>query len=126
MPFTTYGANKVLDHILKTASFTVPTNIYIGLLTNNGALTEVAGGSYARQLKNAWPASTGGAVSNDTLVTFPTATADWGTITGVAIYDAVSAGNCIAYGALGTSKPVPNGATAKFPIGDIDFTVPTT
>jgi hypothetical protein len=33
------------------------------------------------------------------------------------LYDALTVGNPIAWGALGTPKPVLNGDTASFPIG---------
>jgi len=53
-----------------------------------------------------WPNATGGDPfkGKRTIFTFPTATADWGTIVGVGIFDASSSGNLLAYESfLGTA-----------------------
>jgi hypothetical protein len=39
------------------------------------------------------------------------------------IYDAVSGGNLLAYGLLGTAKDIDDGDTAKFAAGDLDITL---
>ncbi len=125
MPLTEYTANKVLEHLLKRTAWTQPANIYIGLLSNVASKTELASSyAYARVLNNSWPAASAGAVSNDSEVAFTTASGgDWGTVYGIGIYDSATGGELLAYGSLTTPKSVPNGVQAKFPIGDIDFTV---
>ena len=78
---TDYAENKVLDHILGTASFTMPTvhlALWIGNPTDAGSGgAEVSGASYARQAAS-FSASSGGGSTNSALLTFPTATTDWG------------------------------------------------
>jgi len=69
--------------------------------------------SYTNNATN-WPAASGGSKSNANVIDFGTATANWGTITHVAIADAVSAGNGLFYGALTASKTVNNGDGFKF------------
>lgn len=132
--FSDFLELEVLDHVFGAAAYTAPVTIYVGLWT--AALTdastgstagEVSGGSYARVAvtNNAtnFPAAAAGAKSNGTAVTFPTATASWGTVTYVGLLDAASAGNLLAWADLTTSKTVSSGDTASFAIGDIDFTL---
>jgi hypothetical protein len=89
---------------------------YIGLFTvaptDAGGGTEVTGGSYARQSgagKFGVPAS--GSVTNSSSITFPTATANWGTVVAYGLFTAVSAGTLLRWKALTTSTPVNTGFT---------------
>lgn len=126
--FSTYLANKMLDHMFKVAAYTVPTNIYVGLSTANptdsaGGLAEPSGNAYARTVCNTWDAAAGGASANTAAVTFPTATGAWGTVTHSALFDASTAGNMLMYGALGTSQAVVNGNVVEFDAGAADVTL---
>ena len=117
-----YLEGKLRDHIFRTASFTKPTALYVSLHTANPADdatgTEVSGGSYARQNLAPLDANWGGGTATDGIVknlgviTFPAPTANWGSITHFAIWDASAAGNMLCYGALGTPKTVNNGDAA--------------
>lgn len=52
MALSAYLRDKLLDHVLKGAAFTQPTNVYISLHTSDPGTTgasECTGGSYARQ-----------------------------------------------------------------------------
>lgn len=119
-------------HIFRTASFTKPTALGIALFTaapsDAGGGTEVTGGSYARvnvaPLDANWTAAsaTDGETDNAAAITFPTATADWGTVTHVGIYDATTAGNLLFWGALTASKVVSSGDTFSFAIGALTVT----
>jgi hypothetical protein len=123
--------DKLIDHVFKTAPYSVPTNIYIALCTSTvldsstgGSLPgEVSGGAYVRLVCNTWDAASGGATENTQVESFAQATADWGTITDFALLDHSSTGNVLGYGKLGTSKFVNSGDTAKFATGDIDVTL---
>lgn len=107
------------------------TPSHIGLFTVNPADdgtggTEVTGGSYARQAfaRNGtnWGSSAAGApstIQNLVAVTFPTATANWGTVTGWGYWTALTVGTLLFWAALGTSKAVNNGDTAEFAIGTL-------
>ena len=79
----------------------------------------MSGGSYARQTIAF--TVTGNQASNTAAVEFPTATASWGTVTYAAVYDAVSGGNLMAYGALTTSKTIASGDVLRIPAGDFDI-----
>ena len=129
MSKSNYLEDEILDHVLGGGDYTRPATVYVALHTSDptdaDTGTEVSGGSYARvsMTNNAtnWPASSGGTKSNGTAVTFPTASANWGTVTHFGIYDAATSGNLLYHGALSQSKSVENGDTAEFAIGEIDI-----
>jgi len=112
----------------------VPATVYVALFTaetgleTNNPSAEVSGGSYARQSVSLSAAS-GGASSNSADVTFPQATASWGTVSHMALVDHVSNTswgtdvNVLMWTALTQAKPVDSGDTLKFATGDIDVTV---
>lgn len=124
--FSDYAENAVLDHVLGTTALTSPTDVYVALFTSDptdaDSGTEVSGGSYARQTM-AFNAAASGAADNSADVTFPTATASWGTVTHTGLYDASTSGNLLLHGALGTSKTIDSGDTIKFAAGDYDVTL---
>jgi hypothetical protein len=109
-------------------STTPLTNVYCALFTANPTDstggTEATGGSYARvQTVGKWAAPSGTtSVVTNAAVTFPTASADWGTITGFALMTASTAGTVMYWGALSVSKAVLNGDTASFASGAITLT----
>jgi len=126
--FSNYLENKIIDHVFQNTTFTSPSTLYVGLLTavsdgEAGTVTEVTGGSYARVAVTAsnteWSDATGnnGTTSNVNAVTFPQATADWGTATHFGIFDAASSGNLLIYAALTTSRTITNGSTPSFAAG---------
>jgi hypothetical protein len=80
--------------------------------------TEVSGGSYARQALSVTTAS-GGIVTSSADVTFPQATASWGTISHIGILDALTSGNLLMYTALTTSKTIDEGDILKISTGNL-------
>lgn len=115
-----YLEDALLNHVLRNTSLTSPATVYLALFTvaptDVGGGTEVSGGSYARQVIT-FAAPVSGVVSNSGAVTFPTATASWGTVVAMGIFDAVSGGNLLYYGALTTSKVIDNGDQISFANG---------
>jgi len=132
--FSDYYENKIIDHMFRNVAFTVPTTVYLALFTastnleSNNPSAEVSGGSYARQAITL-SAGSGGATSNSADITFPTATAGWGTVTHVAIVDHVSNVtwgtnvNVLMWAAMASSKLVDSGDQLKFLTGEVDLTV---
>ena len=114
--------DELLDHVLRNTAYTSPTTIFVALFTtatdDAAGGTEVTGGSYART-SVAFNAPSAGTVDNSATVTFPTATASWGTVTHMALYDASSGGNRLYHGALTTSKTVDNGDVFTFPASNL-------
>ena len=132
-----YAERKVLNHIFGGATsgqpFTAPTTLYLGLFTvppgDDNSGTEVVGGSYARvAVTNTvanWPEVTGTdqAKTNANAIQYPTATADWGTVVAVGIYDAATAGNLIAWGDLNTVQVINTGGDARVAPGAISISM---
>lgn len=122
-----YLEEKLLNHTFRNVSFTPPTTVYLALYTSNptdaDTGTEVSGGAYARQAATFSAATNpGGQVSNDALITFPTATAGWGTVTHFAIRDALTAGNMLVFGALTNPKTVDVDDQVKVNISNLTVT----
>lgn len=134
--FSDYLEKEILDHILGGGIYQRPATVWIGLWTSalsdsstGSTAGEVSGGAYARvsRTNNStnWPAASGTTAtkSNGTAITFPQATASWGTVTYFCIIDAPTAGNILGWGALTQSKAIGAGDTAAFAIGDLDVTL---
>lgn len=136
-----YLENKLVDHLFRAQTFAAPATLHVGLLTaapsDSGGGTEVSGNSYARvavttaltafagtQSAGSTVASsgTGGQTSNNAVITFPTPSGTWGTVTHFGIYDAASAGNLLFYGALTISKTINQGDTVTFPAASLTVT----
>ena len=123
-----YLEEALLNHIFGGTAYTQPSNIYLGLFTSDptdaGSGTEVSGGSYARQ-EATWDAAANptGAITTDADVTFPVASGDWGTVTHIGIFDAVSTGNLLFYGPLTASQVINTGNQFKIPSGQLAVTL---
>ena len=119
---STYLQDKVVNLSLRNTSYTPPTTVYVGLFTSTvtagGSGTEVSGGSYARTSAT-FSASSSGATANSADITFPTATASWGTVTYVGLYDASSAGNLLYFTPLDVSKTIDSGDIFKITTGNL-------
>ena len=125
MSLTNAFETTTLTWLLTASSATRPTSWYIGLFTappgEAGGGTEVSGNAYVR--KAVTFTVTGNTASNDGAVEWPVATGSWGTITDVAIFDAVTAGNMIGYATLTTAKTIATGDVFRIPLGDLDVTL---
>lgn len=125
MSFSDYLETKVLDHVFAGTAYTAPATLYVALFTaapsDSGGGTEVSGGGYARQTI-AFTTS-GDTTSNNAAVEFPTATANYGSVTHVGIFDASSAGNLMAHAALTSAKNIETGDVFRIPSGDLDITL---
>jgi hypothetical protein len=137
MPFTNYLDQKITQLLWSNTTYPVPGTWYVALSSTTptqGAspnFTEPTVGAYARVAvaNNAtnWSAissepSAGYTVQNNTAVSFPAATANWGTMTYFGIYDAATAGNLVGYGALTASQTITTGVTASFAVGALTIT----
>lgn len=121
----------VLDHVMNKASYTAPTNWYVGLSTTTPTetgtnVTEPVGGAYARVSTGAadWNSATAADPSisdNANAVTFATATADWGTVTHFGLFTGSTGGTVQIWGALGTSKRIQTDDVAEFAAGTLDI-----
>ena len=119
-----YMENKVIE-VMRATNF-VAAAAYVALYTSDptdaDTGTEVTGGAYARQLAGLGVPSNG-VSSNGADITFPTATADWGTVTHVGLRDAATAGNLYMHSPLDASKTVANGDTFKINATELQVTI---
>ena len=122
MDKTDYLEDEVLNHVLRNIAYTPSTTIEIALFTtlpgeDSTGGVEVTGGSYARQTVT-FAAPVAGVVANSGAVTFPQATAAWGTVLGIGLYEDVGGGaNLLYFGGLSTTKNVDNGDQLSFANG---------
>jgi hypothetical protein len=119
--FSDFLENKVLDHLMGRTTYTAPATIHFALFTaspsDSGGGTEVTGGAYARVAvtndATNWPAASNGIKRNASVITFPEATGNWGTITAIGIYDAATAGNLLFWTTI-TARTVVSGDIPRF------------
>lgn len=125
MSFSNFLETELLDHVFAGNAYTSPSAVYVGLFTTDptdaGTGTEVSGGSYERQ--SASFVVSGNTATTDAAVEFPTATASWGSITHIGIFDAATSGNLLAHSALDAAKTISSGDVLRIPTGDIDITL---
>lgn len=132
MSMSDYLETASLNVWYRSATFTKPSNIYVSLWTvgpnEDGTGTEVTGGAYARVAMAVADASwtapatdgTDKSITNAVAITFAAPTANWGTIVGFGIHDAVTAGNLLDMGTLDTPRTVNSGDNPpSFSVGSL-------
>lgn len=144
MPFTNVFNKQVMNNLFGNGTYTSVTPLYfaLGLDTTtpdgtgaNGTtgFTEVSGGSYARVSVASNTTSFGALVtssasqsisrSNAISISFPQATATWGTVKFVGVFDSATGGNMLAYGQLSATNNISSGDTASFAASSLTFTL---
>jgi len=127
MSFSNYLETEILDHVFANNAYTAPATLYLALHTadpaEDGSGTEVStsGTAYARQTVTF--TVSGNTATTDAAVEYSTATASFGTVSHVAIWDASTTGNMLAYAALTSSKAIDTGDVLRIPAGDLDITL---
>lgn len=119
-----YLENKLLDHFLGTTTYTKPATVYVALYTvapsDAGGGTEVAGGSYSRQVATFSSASSG-TTSNSSNIDFTNMPAC--TVTAIGIHDNATTGNLLVWGTLTANKSLDAGDTLRIATGDLDISL---
>jgi hypothetical protein len=126
--FSDYLEDKVLKHVFGGSAYSAPGTLYVALYTvaptDTGGGTEVSGGGYTRKTAAFTVSGTNPTqASNTAAIEYPTATANYGTVVAVGIFDASSSGNLMAYANLTSSKVVSTGDVFRFNAGDLDITL---
>ena len=122
----------LLDHVFGGVATVLPATLHVALSTAIfNAVTpglEVTGGSYTRAAiarnQTNFPLATSGNPSSMTLAValgFPTATASWGTIASIYVYNATTAGDWLYGGDLTVNKAVASGDSPIFNPGSLIF-----
>lgn len=140
---TNYLENKLVDHLLRGASFSAPSTLYVGLFTvspsDAGGGTECTGGGYGRVAVTCngtnWSATDGagttgysagdsGTISNNVSIKFPLPTATWGTVVAVGLFNTQTGGNLLLQGSI--TEPVlinTDSAEPEFEPGALTFQI---
>lgn len=129
--FSDYLELELLDHVFGAAAYTAPATLYFALYTSapsdTGGGTEVSGSNYSRVgvTNNAtnFPAASSGSKSNGTVITFPTPSGSWGTVTHMCILDASTAGNLLGWAPLTASQVVASGNVVSYGVGTFIVTL---
>lgn len=119
----------VLNHVFGKATYTPPANWHLGVSTttpsDDGAgFTEPGDAAYAR-IETApadWATASGTSpaqITNDTVQTFATATADWGSIVAAGLFEASTGGTPKVVFSLNTSQTVNTGQVLEFAVGTL-------
>jgi len=127
-----YLENEILDLILGTGDFSLPTSrqsggVYLALST--ASMAEDASGTelpssngYTRVLV-AFNAASGGTTDNTSVIDFPACvTSDWGSIGFWSIWDAITGGNMLLHGSFQTAKTIQISDVLRIAAGDLDVT----
>lgn len=125
MSISNYLENKLLDKVLRNTDFTVAT-VYVSL--HNGdpgetGVSEIAGGSYARQ-SAAFDVAASGATQNTAQINFVGMPAVGAPGVGyIGLWDALAGGNFLWSGALAAAKIVNAGDTFRIEAADLDVAI---
>jgi hypothetical protein len=118
--------NALINATLRNTTYTSVATVYVSLWTSDptdaGSGTEVSGGSYARTAVT-FGAPSNGVTTNSADVTFPQATASWGTVGWIGINDALTTGNLLYHTALDASKTIDIGDIFKIASGNLSVTL---
>jgi hypothetical protein len=116
--------NQLINHLLRDTGYTPSSSVWAGLFTvtpsDTRTGTEVSGGGYARQeITSSNIGVTGGSAVNTAIIEFPEATADWGVIVGVAIFNAATSGSILFWGRIDNQLTIYEGEVYSINIGEL-------
>ena len=124
--FSNFLENALINAVLRNTTYTSPATVYVSLYltdpTDADSGTEVSGGSYARTAVT-MGAPSNGVSTNSADVTFPTATASWGTVSYIGIHDASTAGNLLFHTILDTAKTIDTSDIFRIETGNLSVTL---
>jgi hypothetical protein len=123
---TLVGEAFALDYLFDAAAVTRPTAWYVALHAGAnggaGANNEIIANGYARQAVVFTRALN--VVSNNAILSFgPDTTVGWGSVTDITIWDALTAGRCLAQGTASAAVIYAIGDTATIAVGALTITL---
>ena len=126
MPFSNYWRNHLLGHAFNKEVF-APLDVYcVGLssaepLRDASGLAEPSGGGYVRIATSAsdWTDVSGGDIHNLDTIYLAEATVNWGWVYYFVLFDALTGGNMLVYGALTAGVDISAGDIKKFNANDL-------
>lgn len=117
---TTYFLNCVAGNLfMSKTSPALPAEMFIGLskstpqIDGTGVTEPSASAGYTRVKLTSLSEPQDGVVTNQSSITFPESTADWGTVTYFVVYDSskVGSGNLLIYGKLAKPRTIEEATT---------------
>jgi hypothetical protein len=117
-----YSELELLDHVFN-AAYSPAADIYVGFSTADptdvgSGLAEPSGNNYAREVI-VFDAATSRKVLQNGAIEFNQASGAWGDLTHWALFDALTAGNMLAHGALSSTLSPVAGNTPTIPDEEI-------
>ena len=126
MAASNYLENALLDYVLRNTGTPTTATVYLALSTadftdaNTGA--EISGNGYARQAI-AFDAAAAGVTQNTALESFTASGGNWGAISHIGIFDALTVGNLLYHTSMTTTRTINDGDTLEFAIGAVTVTL---
>lgn len=126
---TTYFLNTVMGNVFNTKTTpALPATYYVGLSstqpTASGTnVTEPSSGAYARVAISGLSEPSGGVITNGSAISFAESTTNWGTMEYFVIYDALTDGNLLMYGALTRSRTIEAETVVSLKAGSITLSL---
>jgi hypothetical protein len=132
-----YLENELLDHVLDAAAFSSPSNVYLALFTADTGLETNSPSAecktpgvdgYSRATLS-FAAASGGSSATDAAATVGPASANWGTISHIAVVDHDTNTtwgtnvNVLFYGAVTATKTIDSGDTFQISSGNLTVTL---
>ena len=125
--FSDYAESVALKFLFTTDAVTRPTEWYVGLFTaapsDAGGGTEVSGNAYARKTTGTMTVSGTSPTNctNSAAIEFdPASGGSWGTITHLAIFDALTGGNMLGWASLTSTRTINDGDILRIVAGELD------
>lgn len=124
---TNYTKERINDLVFNGSSITFPSTLYLGAYTSeilgDGSGTEVSGGGYTRITVTF--TTSGDSRSNTAELSFPEATATWGSVSHFGLVDAASGGNVLASFEIPSAqiRNIVAGDQIDIPIGELLWSI---
>lgn len=124
MSLSNFAENEIADWLGGNGAPSAVTNVYVKLhLGDPGEDCTANAAAHTTRIEATFGAAAGdGVVSNDADIEFPSLTAQE-TISHASLWDAATAGNALASGALGTAQDVNVDGLLRIPTGDLTITI---
>lgn len=123
---STYAKNLIVNNLFRNATPTTVPAPFLALYTtspgDDNSGTELSGGAYVRRAVT-FVDPTDGVTNNSAEISFPVATANWGTVTHIGVFDAITGGNLLAHNALVASKVINSADQLIFSAADLDLSL---
>lgn len=127
---TAYFLDCVAGNLFGTkADPAMPTDYYIGLSTtapsaDGKSVSEPSGNGYARIKLENLSAPNNGIVTNNLAIDFPESVGgSWGTVTHFVIYDSLTGGNLLMYGALSAPRSIETATIMTIKAGNLRLSI---